>query len=279
MRIIVTGSSGQLGTDVCTALSERGHQVIPADLPAADITDEESVRSFFAANPADAVIHCAAFTAVDAAEEEKEKCSLINISGTSLISGVCEEKGMKLIYISTDYVFGGDGEEPYETGDAKAPVNHYGLTKLRGEAEALKNPRTFVVRTSWVFGLHGRNFVATMKKLLSERDSVTVVRDQVGSPTFTEDLAQLLCDMIETEKYGVYHATNEGFCSWSEFAEAIGALSGAKGKVIPILSEEYRCAAKRPLNSRLSKKSLDEGGFSRLPRWEDALRRYLEKAQ
>lgn len=276
MKIIVTGSNGQLGTDVAAELRTHGHEVIGADLPETDITDKTRIEKLIFESNADAVIHCAAFTNVDLAETEKEICKKINADGTTNIAQACKKHGIKLLYISTDYVFSGEGEEPFETDSPKIPCNFYGKSKLDGENAVIENcEKFFIVRISWVFGENGKNFVKTILRLSKERESLTVVCDQIGSPTYTKDLSKLLCDMVETERYGVYHATNEGFCSWAEFASKIMELSGAETKIISIPSSEYKTAATRPANSRLSKKSLDDNGFKRLPCWEDALARYL----
>lgn len=276
MKIIVTGSKGQLGTDVAAELSANGHEVIGADLPETDITDEAQITAFIEESKADAVIHCAAFTNVDLAETERDICRKINVDGTLNIARACQKNGIKLLYISTDYVFNGEGEDAFENDSPKNPCNFYGETKLGGENAVIENcDKYFIVRISWVFGKNGKNFVKTMLRLSEEKYTLTVVCDQIGSPTYTKDLSKLLCDMIETEKYGVYHATNEGYCSWAEFASKIMEISGSSTKIIPIPSSEYKAAAVRPANSRLSKKSLDENGFERLPAWEDALKRYL----
>lgn len=276
MKIIITGSNGQLGTDVSAELSAKGHEVIGADLPEADITNQDMISALIAESKADAVIHCAAFTNVDLAETEKELCKKINVDGTKNIATACKNNGIKMLYISTDYVFSGEGEEAFETDAPKAPCNFYGETKLGGEKAVTENcDKYFIVRISWVFGKNGKNFVKTMLRLSEDREEISVVCDQIGSPTYTKDLARLLCSMIETEKYGIYHATNEGYCSWAEFASKIIELSGAETKITPIQSSEYKAAAVRPSNSRLSKASLDQNGFERLPHWEDALKRYL----
>ncbi len=276
MKIIVTGAKGQLGSDVVLQLNRIGAEAVEADLPELDITDAAAVENFIARSGADGVIHCAAYTNVDSAETERELCGKINIDGTRNLALSCEKHGMKLLYISTDYVFSGEGNEPFETDSPKIPCNFYGESKLEGEKAALAEcSKCFVVRISWVFGENGRNFIKTMLRLSKERDEITVVCDQIGSPTYTKDLAKLLCEMIADEKYGVYHATNEGLCSWAEFAQAIMEYSGAKTKIIPISSAEYKSVAVRPANSRLSKKSLDDNGFERLPHWQDALRRFL----
>ena len=277
MRIIVTGAKGQLGSDVMQRLSEIGAEAIGADIDRLDITDEKAVDLFFKESHADGVIHCAAYTNVDLAESQKEICRKINADGTRNIAAACEKYGMKLLYLSTDYVFDGRGIEPFETDSPKAPCNFYGKTKLEGETEAARLcKRLFIVRISWVFGENGKNFVKTMLRLAAERSEISVVCDQTGSPTYTKDLAVLLCEMISGCKYGVYHATNEGICSWAEFADKIMELSKSETKIIPIPSSEYKSAAVRPANSRLSKSSLDRNGFSRLPHWEDALQRFLD---
>ena len=278
MKVIVTGSKGQLGTDVISELKNKGIEAVGADLPELDITDAEAVKAFIASCKADAVIHCAAFTNVDLAESDKETCEKVNVFGTENIALSCAKHGMKMLYLSTDYVFGGSGEEPFETDSATYPCNFYGETKLAGEKAVIAScDKHFIVRISWVFGENGKNFVKTMLRLAETKDEITVVCDQTGSPTYTKDLAALLCEMIQSEKYGIYHATNEGFCSWAEFAAEIMKLSGAKTKIIPVTSSEYKSVAQRPLNSRLSKASIDEGGFGRLPHWQDALKRYLSK--
>ena len=277
MKIIVTGSNGQLGTDVIAQLKKNGIEAIPADLPETDITDSSSIENLIAETKADAVIHCAAFTNVDLAETEKETCRRVNSDGTLNVALACRKNDIKLVYISTDYVFSGEGNTPFETDCKTAPCNYYGETKLMGENTVKENcNKYFIVRISWVFGENGKNFVKTMLRLAESKDEISVVCDQIGSPTYTKDLAVLLCDMVMTEKYGIYHATNEGFCSWAEFAAEIMRLSKSSTKIIPIPSSEYKSVAVRPSNSRLSKQSLDKNGFSRLPDWRDALERYLK---
>ncbi len=274
--ILVTGASGQLGYDVIKELERRALPCIGVDISELDITDTQAVNNYIKKIKPSAVIHCAAYTAVDKAEENVELCELVNVVGTKNIAVVCKEIGSKLMYISTDYVFSGEGDKPYETHDAVAPNGVYGRTKLDGEI-AVKDAieEHFIVRISWVFGVNGNNFVKTMIKLGSEREELSVVSDQIGSPTYTADLAVLLCDMIITEKYGIYHATNEGFCSWAEFAEAIMRKSGLACEINHIPTSEYPTRAARPYNSILSKRSLDENGFMRLPAWDNALLRYL----
>ena len=226
----------------------------------------------------DAVIHCAAYTAVDAAEDNEELCRKVNEEGTRNIARVCKELDLKMMYISTDYVFNGQGTRPWEPDDEREPLNVYGETKCGGElaVEELLD-KYFIVRIAWVFGVNGKNFIKTMLNLGKTRDSLTVVSDQIGSPTYTYDLARLLVDMIETEKYGRYHATNEGYCSWYEFACEIFRQAGMNVSVSPVDSSAYPAKAKRPMNSRMSKDKLDEMGFERLPSWQDALGRYLQE--
>ncbi len=276
MKIIVTGSKGQLGTDVISELEKNGIEAVGADLPELDITDSEAVERFVSESKADAVIHCAAFTNVDIAETDKEICRRVNAYGTLNIARSCAKHNMKILYISTDYVFSGEGDVPFETDSPTKPCNYYGESKLAGEKAVTENcDKYFIVRISWVFGENGKNFVKTMLRLSKERKEITVVNDQIGSPTYTKDLSKLLCNMVVTEKYGTYHASNEGFCSWAEFASKIMELSGEKTKIIPVTSDEYKSVAKRPSNSRLSKSSLDDSGFARLPHWQDALERFL----
>ena len=277
MKVLVTGVKGQLGYDVCRVLAQRGVEHLGADLEEFDITDQQATHDFIAKYHPDAVVHCSAWTAVDAAEDVPEKVAAVNVEGPRNIARVCREIGAKMVYISTDYVFPGDGEKEYQVDDPTGPSSVYGKTKLGGEL-AVKEllDRYFVVRISWVFGKNGSNFVRTMLRLAETRNELGVVCDQIGSPTYTADLAPLLCDMIETEKYGTYHATNEGLCSWAEFAEAIFRLAGKDVKVNHILTKDYPVKAKRPLNSRMSKQCLDEAGFRRLPSWQDALARYIE---
>lgn len=278
MKILVTGVNGQLGYDVVEELLKNGIEAIPCDKEEFDLTDKNETEDFILNNKPDGVIHCAAYTAVDKAEDEEEICRKINADGSLYIAQACEKIGAKMIYVSTDYVFGGDGEESYEVDDEKNPQNIYGKTKLEGEKNALENcSRAFVVRTSWVYGINGNNFVKTMRRLAETRDELSVVADQIGSPTYTRDLAKLLVSMIQSEKYGVYHATNEGFMSWAEFAESIMEKSGFSVKINHIPTSEYPVKAKRPLNSRLSKRCLTDNGFSLLPSQDDALTRYIEE--
>jgi len=276
MKVLVTGVNGQLGHDVVNELEKRGIEAVGTDINNMDITDAECVNRVIKEASPDAVIHCAAYTAVDAAEDNEELCRRINVDGTRHIADVCKELDIKMIYISTDYVFGGQGVRPWEPDDDKDPQSVYGQTKYEGEL-AVQNTlsKYFIVRIAWVFGINGRNFVKTMLKLSENHDRITVVNDQFGSPTYTFDLAKLLVDMVLTEKYGVYHATNEGICSWYEFACEIFKEAGIKMEVVPVTTEEYGAKANRPFNSRMSKDKLAENGFEKLPAWQDALKRYL----
>ena len=278
MKVLVTGVTGQLGHDVALELSRRGVAYKGVGSKDMDLTDEASVQRVVSSYRPEAIIHCAAYTAVDKAEEEHELCRKVNVDGTLALAQAAEEIGAKMVYISTDYVFDGRGNLPFAVDDEKVPCNMYGVSKLFGEqAVFMVMKKYFIVRISWVFGKNGNNFVKTMLRLGKDREEISVVSDQWGSPTYTKDLAPLLCDMIETEKYGIYHATNEGVTNWAAFAMEIFKDAGLSCKVRPINSEDYPTKATRPKNSRLSKKSLDEAGFSRLPTWQDALVRYLKE--
>ena len=276
MKVLVTGVGGQLGYDVLKSLKERNIEYIGADLKEFDITDYVAAYRFITDYGPDAVIHCSAYTAVDRAEDEPEICRRVNALGTENIAKICKEIDAKMIYISTDYVFPGTGADFYEVDSPTGPQNKYGQTKLEGEL-AVKNilKKYFIVRISWVFGINGNNFIKTMLKLGKERSGLNIVADQIGSPTYTADLAPLLCDMVVTDKYGIYHATNEGICSWAEFTEEIFRQAGLTCKVNHIKTEDYPTKAARPKNSRMSKKSLDDAGFKRLSAWQNALKRYL----
>lgn len=276
MKILVTGANGQLGYDVLKAMTARGIEGIPADIAEFDITQAAATEQFIVAHQPDVVIHCAAYTAVDKAEDDAELCRLINVTGTENNARACQKINAKMVYISTDYVFPGTGDTTYETDAQTAPVNAYGKTKLAGEfAVRQLLTRYFIVRTSWAFGKNGKNFVKSILRLGKEQDEVNVVCDQVGSPTYTVDLARLLVDMALSERYGVYHATNEGFCSWAEFAKTILQKAGLSARVNFVTTEQYPTRAQRPFNSRLSKESLINAGFQPLPTWEDALERFL----
>ena len=290
MKVLVTGVKGQLGHDVVNELLNRSHEAIGVDIEEMDITDHASVNEVIKnVNPA-AVIHCAAWTAVDAAEDDdkKDKVHLVNAVGTANIAKVCKEINCKLMYISTDYVFDGQGTNPWQP-DCKdyKPMNVYGETKLAGELAVSETlDRYFIVRIAWVFGKNGNNFIKTMLKVGKTRDQLSVVNDQIGTPTYTFDLARLLVDMIETDKYGYYHATNEGgYISWYDFTKEIFHQAVELGHkeysedrltVTPVTTEEYGLSkAKRPFNSRLDKSKLVENGFQPLPTWQDALNRYM----
>lgn len=309
MKVLVTGVGGQLGHDVMNELAKRGHNGIGSDMSESysgiqdgtavtampyytmDITDSSQVESVFSQIRPDAVIHCAAWTAVDSAEDQdkRDKVAQINAKGTEEIACACKKAGCKLLYLSTDYVFDGKGEAPW-TPDCKdyAPLNVYGQTKLGGElAVAEQLSRYFIVRIAWVFGVNGNNFIKTMLKIGKDHDQITVVNDQIGTPTYTFDLARLLVDMIETEKYGYYHATNGGgYISWYDFAVEIFRQAAAMGhteydsghlSVKPVSTEEYGLSkARRPFNSRLDCSKLAQNGFEPLPEWQDALKRYLK---
>lgn len=276
MKIFVTGVKGQLGFDVVNELEKRGHDAVGVDIQDMDITDKAAVKKKITESSPDGVIHCAAYTAVDAAEDNEELCRQVNAKGTEHIVSVCRDLCCKLMYISTDYVFNGQGTRPWEPDDEREPLNVYGQTKYEGELAVETLEKYFIVRIAWVFGVNGKNFIKTMLNLGKTRDSLTVVDDQIGSPTYTYDLARLLVDMIETEKYGRYHATNEGLCTWYEFAREIFKQAGIQVNVTPVTSDQYPAKAKRPMNSRMDKSKLTEKGFQPLPPWQDALRRYLE---
>lgn len=303
MKVFVTGVGGQLGHDVVNELTKRGYKCVGSDIACEysgvqdgtsvasapyvqmDITDREAVEKIISEITPDAVIHCAAWTAVDFAEDEdkKDKVRAINVDGTQNIADVCKKLDCKMTYISTDYVFNGQGTEPW-SADCKdyAPLNVYGQTKLEGEkAVADTLEKYFIIRIAWVFGKNGNNFIKTMLNVGKKYDTVRVVSDQIGTPTYTLDLARLLVDMIETEKYGYYHATNEGgFISWYDFTVEIYRQAGLDTKVIPVTTQEYGLSkAARPFNSRLDKSKLSEAGFAPLPIWQDALSRYLKEIE
>lgn len=278
MKVLVTGVKGQLGYDVVNELKKRNLEAVGVDIEDMDITVEESVKKVISDVTPDAVIHCAAYTAVDAAEDHAELCRRVNAEGTANIANMCKKLDIPMIYISTDYVFDGQGERPWEPEDDRHPLNVYGQTKYEGEL-AVQNALTkyFIVRIAWVFGVNGGNFIKAMLNKSKTTDHVSVVNDQFGSPTYTYDLAKLLVDMVQTDKYGIYHATNEGICNWYEFACEIFRQAGIAVEVEPVGSDQYPSRAKRPSNSRMSKDKLTENGFERLPSWQDALKRYLKE--
>ncbi|MFH5835529.1 dTDP-4-dehydrorhamnose reductase [Proteiniclasticum sp. C24MP] len=279
MKVVVTGSEGQLGYDVMRSLLRHDHQALGLTRELLDITEEEKTLNTLRELAPDAVIHCAAYTAVDDAEEDEKRCHEVNALGTKHVAMACKELDIPMIYISTDYVFDGSGEKPFEVNDIRNPQNVYGKTKAEGEAfvENLLD-KYFIVRISWVFGIHGKNFVKTMLQVGKTRKVLQVVNDQVGSPTYTKDVAEFLMSLLDSRVYGIYHATNEGYCSWYEFAKTIFELSDMKDiKVEPVPSSAYKTKAKRPLNSRLSKENLQRSGLSKLPTWENALERFLSE--
>ncbi len=277
MKVLVTGANGQLGFDVVKRLESEGIEFLGTDRESLDITNEEQVTRVISDYNPDVVVHCAAYTTVDKAEDEKELCYMVNVLGTRYIAKACKDINAKMLYISTDYVFDGEGDQPFEVTDKPNPINYYGQTKYEGELEVQKLVvKYFIVRISWVFGSNGTNFVKTMLKLGKERDEISVVADQVGSPTYTYDLAMLLVDMINTERYGIFHATNEGYCSWYEFACEIFRQAGIDVKVNPIMTEDYPTKAKRPKNSRLSKIELNRVFHLKLPTWEKSVKNYVE---
>jgi len=278
IKVLVTGVKGQLGHDVVKRFKVLGIEAIGVDKDDFDITDKEQTRKFILNTKPDVIVHCAAYTAVDKAEDENELCYAVNVEGTRNIAAAAQAIDAKMIFISTDYVFAGEGTEPHLEEKYTKPVNFYGYSKEQGEVvvrDLLE--KYFIIRTSWVYGKNGNNFVKTMLNLAKLRDEINVVNDQIGAPTYTADLAILICDMLQTTKYGTYHGVNEGYCSWCEFAKAIFEEAGITIKVNPISSSDYPTQAKRPLNSRLSKSNLGKNGFKRLPQWDDALRRYLKE--
>ena len=278
MKVLVTGVKGQLGYDVMNELAKRGYEGVGVDVAEMDITDSAAVEKVISEVHPDKVVHCAAWTAVDAAEDNQEVCHKVNVDGTANIAKMCGKLDIPMVYISTDYVFDGQGIRPWEPDDHREPLNAYGQSKYEGELaveELVK--KFFIVRIAWVFGVNGKNFIKTMLNLGKTHDHLTVVNDQFGSPTYTYDLARLLVDMILTDKYGIYHATNEGICNWYEFACEIFRQAGMKVDVAPVPASEYPTKAKRPENSRMSKAKLTENGFVRLPSWQDALERYLKE--
>lgn len=282
MRVLVTGVKGQLGYDVMNELAKRGYEGVGVDVEEMDITDAVAVDRVIKESKVDKVVHCAAWTAVDAAEDNVEVCRKVNALGTENIAKVCKELDLPMIYISTDYVFDGQGTRPWEPDDpVTEPLNVYGLTKYEGEKAVTDNlEKYYIVRIAWVFGVNGKNFIKTMLNLGKNHDALTVVDDQIGTPTYTYDLAKLLVDMLEKEEYGKYHATNEGgYISWCDFAKEIFAQAGMNVKVTPVTSDQYPAKAKRPSNSRMEKKKLSEHGFDRLPTWQDALARYLKEIE
>lgn len=284
MKIFVTGVKGQLGYDVVNELNKRGHAAVGVDIDELDITKEQDVYAMLDEVKPDGVIHCAAWTAVDDAEDNYDKVMEVNAKGTEYIAKACKKLDAPMIYISTDYVFNGEGTTPWKPGDIREPLNVYGESKYRGElaVEELLD-KYYIVRIAWVFGKNGHNFIKTMLNLGKTHNKLTVVDDQIGTPTYTYDLARLLVDMIETDEYGIYHATNEGgYISWYDFTVEIMKQASEYNEtyknveVSPVGSDAYPAKAKRPSNSRMDKSKLIKNGFKPLPDWKDALRRYLE---
>lgn len=276
MKILVTGVKGQLGYDVVQEGESRGLEMLGTDVDNMDITDAGQVKRVIEEYKPDALIHCAAYTAVDAAEDNQELCRKINVDGTRNIAEVCKDMDIPMMYFSTDYIFDGQGENFWKEDDPKKPLNVYGQTKYEGELAVQELvEKYFILRISWVFGVNGNNFIKTMLRVGPQRGEVGVVADQIGSPTYTYDLAKLVIDMIQTDKYGAYHVTNEGICSWYEFACEIFKQADLDVKVNPLTTAEYAAKAARPFNSRMSKDKLINAGFEMLPDWQDALKRYL----
>ncbi|MFF3023913.1 dTDP-4-dehydrorhamnose reductase [Gottfriedia sp. NPDC057948] len=276
MKVLVTGYGGQLGYDVVQECERHGLHVKGCGRQELDITKKESVFSLVDSYKPDVIIHCAAYTAVDKAEDDKENCWNVNVEGTRSLVEAAKKHHSKFIYISTDYVFNGEGESPFSEDDQPDPIGYYGLTKYEGEKVVQSFIENyFIIRISWVFSVNGNNFIKTMLRLSETRDELNIVGDQIGSPTYTVDLASLIVDLIKSDKYGIYHATNEGFTSWAEFAEEIFKQTDSKTLVKSIASEDYPTRAARPKNSRLAKQKLVENGFQSLPSWKDALARYL----
>jgi len=278
MRVLVTGYAGQLGWDTVRELTARGIECRGVDMQDFDLTDGQAVKDYVRTYAPTAIVHCAAYTAVDKAESQPEICAAVNGMGTVNLVRAALAIGAKVVFISTDYVFPGTGDRPWRIDDAYGPLNVYGMSKVQGE-DAVRSlmTRYFILRTSWVFGKNGSNFVRTMLRLGQEKKEIRVVSDQIGSPTYTRDLARVICDMLPTEKYGIYHVRNEGYLSWYDFAKMIMEKAGLPCRVLPVPSSEYPTPAKRPLNSRLDGSRLAAAGFEPMPSVEDALNRYLEE--
>lgn len=275
-NILVTGSTGQLGSDVVKELLKRGYSTLSPNRSEFNLCSEDSIRNYILNSNCEAIVHCAAYTQVDKAEDEKDLCIKINTTATKHIVKCAKILDIPMIYISTDYVFDGTKDGKYTENDETNPINIYGESKLAGEKYVQEIlDKYYIVRTSWVFNINGKNFIETMLRLSKANNQLSIVNDQIGSPTYTKDLSRLLVDMLETSKYGLYHATNEGYCSWYEFANTIFKLANINIDIKAINSNEYASRAKRPMNSKLSKDKLIEYGFKPLPHWEDALKDYL----
>ena len=275
-NILVTGSTGQLGSDVVKELLKRGYSTLSPNRSELNLCSEDNIRNYILNSNCEAIVHCAAYTQVDKAEDEKDLCIKINTTATKHIVKCAKILDIPMIYISTDYVFDGTKDGKYTENDETNPINIYGESKLAGEKYVQEIlDKYYIVRTSWVFNINGKNFIETMLRLSKANNQLSIVNDQIGSPTYTKDLSRLLVDMLETSKYGLYHATNEGYCSWYEFANTIFKLANINIDIKAINSNEYASRAKRPMNSKLSKDKLIEYGFKPLPHWEDALKDYL----
>ena len=275
-NILVTGSTGQLGSDVVKELLKRGYSTLSPNRSELNLCSEDNIRNYILNSNCEAIVHCAAYTQVDKAEDEKDLCIKINATATKHIAKCAKILDIPMIYISTDYVFDGTKDGKYTENDETNPINIYGESKLAGEKYVQEIlDKYYIVRTSWVFNINGKNFIETMLRLSKTNNQLSIVNDQIGSPTYTRDLSRLLVDMLETSKYGLYHATNEGYCSWYEFANTIFKLANINIDIKAINSNEYASRAKRPMNSKLSKDKLIEYGFKPLPHWEDALKDYL----
>ena len=275
-NILVTGSTGQLGSDVVKELLKRGYSTLSPNRSELNLCSEDNIRNYILNSNCEAIVHCAAYTQVDKAEDEKDLCIKINATATKHIVKCAKILDIPMIYISTDYVFDGTKDGEYTENDETNPINIYGESKLAGEKYVQEIlDKYYIVRTSWVFNINGKNFIETMLRLSKANNQLSIVNDQIGSPTYTKDLSRLLVDMLETSKYGLYHATNEGYCSWYEFAYTIFKLANINIDIKAINSNEYASRAKRPMNSKLSKDKLIEYGFKPLPHWEDALKDYL----
>ena len=280
MKILVTGAKGQLGYDVVKELEKRGHIAIGVDKQEMDLISSIEIKSCIEKHQPDAIIHCGAYTTVDMAEDNEKICNSINAIGTKEIALCAKNLDIPMIYISTDYVFDGTKslDSEYIEEDKTNPINIYGKSKLYGE-DFVRNilDKYYIVRISWVFGKNGNNFIKSILRLANEREELRIVNDQIGSPTYTKDLSVLLCDMIETDRYGIYHATNEGYCTWYEFAKEILRLSNIDIKLNPISTKDYKTKAKRPMNSKMSKDKLAKNGFKKLRHWKDALKDYINE--
>ena len=278
IKVLVTGVNGQLGFDIVKRLKEFDIDVYGTKRDNFDLINKEQVRASILEKKPNIIIHCAAYTAVDKAEDERDFCYAVNVEGTRNVAEVAKEIGARLVYVSTDYVFDGSGENPHTEFEKTNPINFYGYTKEQGE-QIVRNlvDKCYIVRTSWVYGLNGNNFVKTILKLSESRNEINVVSDQIGSPTYTKDLAKFIVDLIQTNNYGIYHGVNEGYCSWYDFAVSIFEKADIEIKVNPISSDEYPTKAKRPINSKLSKENIKKAGIEKLPSWEDAIQRFLEE--